>query len=213
MDDTPIRILLVDDHSMVRASLAAFLDSYDDLDVIGEAQNGAIAVQQCQDLRPDVVLMDLIMPEMNGVEATQAIRRDYPEIRILALTSYKEDHLVHDALRAGASGFLLKDDSTEDLVEAVRDVYAGKTVMTPEAMQALLNTPAPQEAFHARLTEREIDILDYLVRGLTNKQIAEKLTLSPATIKFHVSSILSKMNATSRTEAVAIALQEGLIER
>ena len=211
---TPIiRILLVDDHSMVRASLASFLDSFDDIDVVGQAHNGAAGVNACADLQPDVVLMDLIMPEMNGVEAITHIRQQQPQVRILALTSFKEDTLVHDALRAGASGFLLKDDSTDQLVEAVRDVYAGKTVMTPEAMRALLNTPRPEDPAPSRLTERETEILKYLVQGLTNKQIADKLTLSIATIKFHVSSILAKLNATSRTEAVAIALQEGIIER
>lgn len=211
--DQRIRVMIVDDHNMVRSSLAMFLDSYSDIALIGQATNGQQAVQMCREHAPDVVLMDLIMPVMDGVDAIREILREQPEIRILALTSFKVDDLVYRAMEAGAAGYLLKDDTTEELVEAIRDAYAGKTVISPDAMQALLNThqrASSQDAL-TRLTDREIVVLRLLSQGLTNRQIADDLSLSPATVKFHVSSILSKLNASSRTEAVAIALQRKLI--
>lgn len=207
-----IRIIITDDHNMVRNSLATFLNSYEDIELLAQATNGQEAVKLCDELQPDVVLMDLIMPVMDGVEAIEIILTQHPKTRIIALTSFKENDLVLRALQAGAAGYLLKDDTTEELVEAIRDAYAGKTVITPEAMQALLQAKAPPPSPRIqRLTEREIEILKHLVQGDTNRQIADRLHLSPATIKFHVSSILSKLNASSRTEAVAIAIQNNLI--
>lgn len=206
-----IRIVLADDHNMVRTSLATFLDSYPDLDLIGQATNGREAVDLCLQLEPDVVLMDLFMPEMNGVEAIRAILKANSSIKVLALTSFKEDNLVYDALQAGAVGYLLKDDTTDELTAAIRDVHAGKTVISPEAMQALLMTKSAESVPEFKLTPRETEILSFMVQGLTNRQIALELDLSPSTVKFHVSSVLSKLNAASRTEAVAIAIQHKLI--
>jgi two-component system, NarL family, response regulator LiaR len=210
-----IRIVIVDDHNMVRSSLATFLDSFEDLEIVGQATSGLEAVTLCDTVKPDVVLMDLKMPEMNGVEAIRMILQQETARAVIALTSFREDDLVLEALQAGAIGYLLKDDTTDELVEAIRDAHAGKPVITMETIQALLRTKARADHHtrHFRLTEREQQILHFMVDGLTNRQIASKLTLSPATIKFHVSSILSKLNAASRTEAVAIAMQHNLIDQ
>lgn len=206
-----IRIVIVDDHNMIRSSLASFLDSYEDIDLIGQANNGQRAVDLCFELKPDVVLMDLIMPVMNGVEAIKAILEQLPQTRIIALTSFKEDDLVFQALDAGASGYLLKDDTTEELIEAIRSIHAGRTIISPEAMTALLHARQKQTTLVSHLSDRELEILTLLVEGLTNRQIANQKSISLATVKFHVSSILSKLNASSRTEAVAIALQNKLV--
>ena len=207
----PIRVLLVDDHMMVRRGLATFLKIFDDLELAGEAADGDEAIQLCAQVKPDVVLMDLVMPGMDGVAATHAIRQQFPEMQVLALTSFKEEERVQNVLQAGAIGYLLKDISADDLAEAIRAAHAGRATLASEAAQALVHaaTQAPTPGFD--LTERERVVLALLVEGLNNTQIAGKLYVSPSTIKSHVSNILSKLGVASRTEAAALALRHGLV--
>ncbi len=212
-DAKPIRVMLVDDHAVVRSGLGAFLLAYDDFELVGEASSGEQAVQSCQQLGPDVVLMDLVMPGMDGATATRLIREKCPQIQVIALTSFKERELVEGALKAGAIGYLLKDVSAEEIANAIRFAAAGKPTLSSEAAQVLIQatrTPAEKPGFN--LTEREREVLALMVDGLNNNQIADALVVSVSTSKFHVSSILSKLGVTSRTEAVAVALQNGLVK-
>jgi NarL family two-component system response regulator LiaR len=207
-----IRVLLVDDHAVVRSGLGAFLLAFDDLELIGEAGSGEEAVTKCEQLMPDVVLMDLVMPNMDGAQATAAIRERNPGIQVIALTSFKEEDLVQRAIKAGAIGYLLKNVSADELAEAIRAAKAGKPTLAPEAAQALMHATTRPPELGFDLTPRELDVLALMVEGLNNPDIAERLVVSRSTIKFHVSSILSKLGASSRTEAVALALQHKLIK-
>ncbi|MCC6456365.1 MAG: response regulator transcription factor [Caldilineaceae bacterium] len=205
--------MLVDDHTVVRSGLAAFLYAYDDFELVGEASDGEEALRLCARVQPDVILMDLIMPRMDGATATRAIRERYPNIQILVLTSFKEDNLVHDALKAGAIGYLLKNVTADELANAIRAAHRGRTTLAPEAAEVLIHAATQQntpEVGHD-LTAREREVLDLMVKGLDNNKIAEALVVSRSTVKFHVSNILSKLYATSRTEAVVIALQHNLV--
>jgi len=208
-----IRVMLVDDHAMVRSGLSAFLYAYDDLELVGEASSGEQAITMCQRVDPDVVLMDLVMPGMDGATTTQQIREKCPQIQVIALTSFKEENLVEGALQAGAIGYLLKDVSADELANAIRSAAAGKPTLAPEAAQVLINAArSPSEKIGFDLTEREREVLALMVEGLNNNQIAERLIISISTAKFHVSSILSKLGVASRTEAVAVALQNNLVD-
>ncbi|MBN1317972.1 MAG: response regulator transcription factor [Anaerolineales bacterium] len=207
-----IRVLVVDDHAVVRSGLTTFLMTCDDMELVGEAASGEKAIQLCPDINPDVVLMDLVMPGMDGATATRLIREKCPQIQVIALTSFKDQELVQGALKAGAIGYLLKDVTAEELANAIRAAYAGKPTLAPEAAQALIQaTRQPAEKFGSNLTDRERQVLALMVEGLNNNQIADRLVFSVSTAKFHVSSILSKLEAASRTEAVAIALQNNLV--
>jgi len=207
----PIRILLVDDHDMVRRGLAVFLQAFPDLELIGEAANGIEAIELCGQLRPDVILMDVMMPDMDGIEATRRIRAQYPHIHVLMLSSSKDEHLIMSAIQAGAIGYVLKDIRVDEMAKAIRDAYQGKSMLSSEALQALINATArpPERDYH--LTDREHELLSLLVKGLSNPEIAQQLTISLSTVKFHISSILAKLSATSRTEAVAIAIEKHLV--
>ena len=208
-----IKVAIVDDHAVVRSGLTAFLSVYDDLELVGEAAGGAQAVEFCRRVCPDVVLMDLVMPGMDGAAATKVIRDECPQTQVLALTSFKEDDLVQAALQAGAIGYLLKNISGHELASAIREAYAGRPTLAPEATQALIHvaTAAKEEPIGADLTKRELEMLRMVVDGMSNPEIAQKLYLSRSTVKFHVSNILMKLGATSRTEAVSIALRSGLV--
>ncbi len=211
MENSCIRILLVDDHAVVRSGLSAFLMAFDDFCLVGECSNGKEAVTMCDVKEIDVILMDMKMPEMDGPTATKLIRQKHPEIQVIALTSFKEDDLVKNALKTGAIGYLLKNVSADDLANAIRSAYHGKTTLAPEAAQVLVR--ATQQSVYpvTSLTDREKEVLILMVEGLRNPEIAEKLVISQSTVKFHVSSILSKLNVSSRTEAVSIAIKQKLV--
>ena len=207
----PIRVMLVDDHTMVRRGLATFLKAFDDLELAGEAESGKVAIQLCAEVLPDVILMDMVMPDMDGAAATRAIRQQFPQVQVIALTSFKEGDLVKNALSAGAIGYLLKDVSADELAEAIRAAHAGRATLSPEAAQALVETANQPPAPGLDLTEREREVLALMVEGLNNTQIAGRLSVSPSTIKSHVSNILSKLGVASRTEAVSLALRNQII--
>jgi NarL family two-component system response regulator LiaR len=207
----PIRVMLVDDHTMVRRGLATFLKVFDDFKLVGEAENGADAIQLCSEVLPDVILMDMVMPEMDGASATRFIRQQFPQVQVIALTSFKEGALIKNALEAGAIGYVLKDISADDLARAIRAAHAGRATLSPEAAQSLVETTNLPPTPGLDLTERERAVLALMVEGLNNTQIAGRLTVSPSTVKSHVSNILSKLGVSSRTEAVTLALRHGLV--
>jgi NarL family two-component system response regulator LiaR len=207
----PIRVMVVDDHNMVRKGLVAYLEEEPDLELVGEAADGKEAVQLCEQLLPDVILMDLIMPELGGVDATRSIRKRWPQVQIIALTSFQDKELVQEALQAGAISYLLKNVSGDDLVEAIRAACAGRATLAPEAVEALIQPAVPDFTPGYDLTPRERDVLALLVEGLTNMEIAGRLGISRSTVKVHVSNILSKLNVSSRGRAINIAIQHRLI--
>jgi NarL family two-component system response regulator LiaR len=207
----PIRVLVVDDHAMVRRGLISFLKNRPELELVGEARDGREAIECCGQLGPDVVLMDLVMPELGGVAATRTIHQRWPNVRVIALTSFQEKELVQDALQAGAIGYLLKNITGDELAEAIRQVHGGRATLAPEAVQALIRPPAGPAMNAVELTRRELEVLALLVKGMSNPQIAEHLVISRATVKVHISSILSKLGVASRAEAISVALQHKLI--
>jgi NarL family two-component system response regulator LiaR len=206
-----IRVMIVDDHTIVREGLTTLLDVHPELTLVGEAPDGGRAIELCDQLRPDVILMDLMMPEVDGVTAIQSIMKSHPEMRILALTSFVENEKVQAALEAGAIGYLLKNISALELVEAIKAAYIGKASLAPEATQALIRATTASPSLGHDLTPREFDVLNHLVKGLTNAEIAQLLGVKPSTVKNHVSNILSKLGAVSRTEAATLALKHKLV--
>jgi NarL family two-component system response regulator LiaR len=206
-----IRVLIVDDHAMVRSGLAAFLLAFDDLELAAEVSSGDEAVRVCSERPVDVVLMDLVMPGMDGATATRAIRAACPHVQVIALTSFPEEDLVKSAIEAGAIGYLLKNITAAELADAIRAANAGRPTLAPEATSALMHNAAGGPALGADLTEREREVLALMAEGLSNSQIAAKLFVSGSTVKFHVSSVLRKLEAASRTEAVSLAMREKLV--
>jgi NarL family two-component system response regulator LiaR len=205
-----IRVLIVDDHLMVRRGLATFLKVYDDLELAGEAAGGQEAIQLCSRVKPDVVLMDMVMPDMDGATATRIIRKQFESIHVIALTSFKDEIMVQSALQAGAIGYLLKDVSADELAQAIRAASAGRATLSPEVAEVIVQAAGKPPKPGLDLTERERAVLALMVEGLNNTQIAEKLGVSPSTIKSHVSNILTKLGVASRTEAVTLALRNKL---
>lgn len=210
---SPIRVLVADDHVVVRKGLSALLATEPDIEVVGEAENGHEAVTQAERLRPDVILMDLVMPELDGIEAIHRITTHQPEARILVLTSFAADDKVFPAIKAGALGYLLKDSGPEELVGAIHQVYRGESSLHPAIARKLLqelSRPSEQPPTPEPLTEREVEVLQLVARGRSNREIAGKLTISEATARTHVSNILHKLHLASRTQAALYALREGL---
>ncbi len=207
-----IRVLLVDDHSVVRQGLRMFLGLDDELEVVGEARNGVEAVRLAQELNPDVVLMDILMPEMDGLEATRRIRAAQPDTEVIALTSVLENEKVFDAIRSGAIGYLLKDTESEELRRAIKAAAAGQVQLSPQAAARLLRDERPAEPQIEALTPRETEVLQLMARGLANKEIARDLGIGEKTVKTHVSNILSKMGVLSRTQAALQAVRMGLVK-
>ena len=206
-----IQVMLVDDHNVVRSGLATFLQAYDDLELVGEARNGLEALDLCHIKKPDVILMDLMMPVMDGIAATRAILAKYPEIKIIAMTSFEEEKLVQGVLAAGAMGYLLKNVTADDLAQAIRDAVSGRATLSPEAATALIHATRPTKQPSFDLTERERQVLNLVVQGQSNQQIADALVITLATVKAHVSSILSKLEVSSRAEAIAYAIKHKIV--
>jgi NarL family two-component system response regulator LiaR len=203
--------MIVDDHLMVRDGLKVFLSTQQDIEVVAEVGDGAQAVAICPKVQPDVVLMDIVMPGMNGPTATARIRATCPRVQVIALTSFVEENLVQAALQAGAISYLLKDVHPDKLAAAVRDASCGRGTVDAQAAQALLQSEPENDAVGADLTPREREVLALLAAGKTNKEIAVALSISAGTVRLHVSNILSKLGAGNRTEAAAVALQHGLV--
>jgi NarL family two-component system response regulator LiaR len=210
----PIRILITDDHAIVREGLRALITVKPDMELVGEATDGDEAVHKARSLRPDVILMDLVMPRKNGIEAIEEIKRENPDARILVLTSFAEDDQVLSAIKAGALGYLLKDSSPQELIEAIRCVYRGESSLHPAVARKLILGFGHQQNAKpgvTALTEREMEVLKLVARGLSNQVVAEQLHIGEGTARFHVSNILSKLQLENRTQAVLYALREGLV--
>jgi len=206
-EQSPIRILLVDDHDMVRRGLAVFLLAYDDLVLVGEAADGVEALEKCAELQPDVILMDLMMPEMDGVTAIRLIRERFQATQVIALTSFTEEKLIETALQAGAIGYLFKNVSVDELASAIRAARVGQPTLSPEATRVLVHKATQPVPLGQDLTERERDVLKLLQEGLSNPEIAEQLSVSRSTIKTHVSHILEKLGVNNRLEAVTLSIR------
>ena len=206
-----IRVLIVDDHAVVRSGLAAFLQAFADLELVGEAISGADAVHVCARVQPDVVLMDLVLPGLDGASATRAIRQQCPHTQVIALSSFHDAELVQAVLQAGAIGYLLKNATAGELADAIRAAFAGRPTLAPEVTQTLIHAATHPSLPECDLTPREQEVLALMAKGLNNLEIAERLVVSRSTIKFYVSSILAKLGVASRVEAVAMALQRHLV--
>ena len=208
-----IRVLIVDDHTVVRDGLNALLSAEPGMKVIGMAGDGQEAVRLAKELQPDVILLDLVMPKMDGVKATQEIKKVYPQARILMLTSFAENHQVFSAIKAGAIGYLMKDTSSEELIQAIRDTYENRPALGPDIARRLMMDIQNREGDKLdenSLTEREVEILQYMALGKTNQDIADELYLSERTVRTHVTNILAKLGLSNRTQAVLYALREGI---
>lgn len=208
-----IRILIADDHNVVRGGLRALLETEEGIEVIDEAADGVEAVLKARSLNPDVILLDLMMPRKTGIEAIEEIKAENPDARILVLTSFSDDDKVFAAIKAGALGYLLKETSTAELLQAIRDVYHGESSLHPAIARKLireLNRPSSLPPVDEPLTEREVEVLTLVARGLSNQDIADQLVISERTVRTHVSNILSKLHLANRTQAALYALKEGL---
>jgi two-component system, NarL family, response regulator LiaR len=206
-----IRVLLADDHSITRNGLKTIFSLYDDIVLVGEASDGMEAVKICKKNNPDIVLMDLDMPIMDGVAATVIIRKECPRVKVIALTSFIDKKLVNNAIKAGASSYIVKNISTDELIKAIRSTFLGKIILSPQAMKAIVEEIKNPSVKKINLTVREINVLEFLVKGCSNKEIAQKLFISNHTVKFHVNSILSKFEVRTRTEAAYLATQQNLL--
>ena len=211
-DAQNIRVMLVDDHNVVRSGLATFLRAYEDLELVAEARNGLEAIRYCREKQPDVILMDLMMPEMDGIQATRAILAEHPATKIIAMTSFEDQELVQGVLAAGAISYLIKNVTSDELAKAIRDAVSGRSTLSPEAARVLIEATRPTKQPLFDLTEREQEVLNLVVQGRSNQQIAEALVISITTVKAHISNILSKLQVSSRAEAIAYAIKNKLVK-
>lgn len=210
-----IHVLIVDDHAVVREGLRALIETQPDMTLLGEAVNGVEAVQKTRDLEPDVVLMDLMMPQKDGIQATEEIQQAQPDVRVLVLTSFAEDDKVFPAIKAGAMGYLLKDASPLELLAGIRDVYRGEPTMHPTVARKLMREikrPSELPPTPEPLSEREAEVLALVARGLSNQEIADRLFISEKTVRTHVSNMLGKLHLANRTQAALYALREGIAD-
>ncbi|ANX14299.1 DNA-binding response regulator [Fictibacillus arsenicus] len=209
-----IKVLLVDDHEMVRIGVSAYLSAQPDIEVTAEAENGKIAVEKALEMKPDIILMDLVMDEMDGIEATRLITQSWPEARIIVVTSFLDDEKVYPALEAGASSYMLKTSKASDIAQAVRDTYHGKSVLEPEVTGKMMTKMRQKQTRepHEELTAREMEILLLMTKGKTNQEIADDLFIALKTVKVHVSNILSKLDVQDRTQAVIYAFNHSLVK-
>jgi two-component system, NarL family, response regulator LiaR len=205
-----IRVMIVDDHAMVHIGLSAMIDACEGIELVAEASSGEEALRLCASILIDIVLMDLLLPGINGIETTRSIKQQYANIQVLALTSYEDIEHVQAALKAGAIGYLLKNISASELRHAIENAYDGRSILSPEVSKALIAYSQKPNLPHEDLTEREREVLAYVARGMSNTQIAEVLVVSPFTIKAHVSNILTKLSVATRAEAAAYAVQHKL---
>jgi NarL family two-component system response regulator LiaR len=210
-DPQPIKVLIVDDHPVVRDGLKNMLLAFDDLELIGEAENGSAALALCPKEAPDVILMDIRMPVMDGILATQAIHEHYPQVKIIMLTSYPEDDLVQKSLEAGAIGYILKNTPIDALADAIRSANSGQTTLAPEATEALIRAKTGPLKPGRDLSERELEVLALIVEGMSNDEIAERLVISPATARHHVSACIQKLGAANRAQAASLAVRYNLV--
>ena len=207
-----IKVMIVDDHPIVRSGLGSMLRAFDDLELVGVASSGEIALAKCQESTPDVILMDMVMPGMDGVETTQAVLDQYPTVNIVVLTSFAKDDMVQQALEAGATSYVLKETSIDKLAEAIRAAHAGQPTLSPEATRSLIKTKTGSfKTVDPGLTSRERQVLALIVEGLSNEEIADQLVISHATVRHHVSACIGKLGATNRTQAAVLAIKHNLI--
>jgi NarL family two-component system response regulator LiaR len=210
-EQSPIRVLVVDDHAVVRSGIRYSLLAFEDIELVAEAANGKEALRLCSEIQPDVILMDMMMPGMDGVEATRAIADRHPQVQVIALTSFQEGNLVQEALQAGAIGYLLKDVEMDALAQAIRAAHAGRSTLAPEAAQALAKKAMQSASPGHDLTAREREVLALLVEGKSNVEIAENLAVSLSTARFHVSAIIDKLGVANRTQAATLAVRHRLV--
>lgn len=208
-----IRVMIVDDHDIVRGGIRFLLLAFEDIELVGEARGGEEALSACEQVQPDVVLMDMVMPDMDGVTATQTLRDRCPQVQVLVLTTFYEEDMVQRALQAGAIGYVLKDISPQALADAIRAASDGRPTLAAEAVQALVHAADPSPRLGDDLSVREREVLALMVEGLSNAQIAERLVISTATAKYHVRGILAKLGASTRSEAMALAWQHNLVPK
>ena len=206
-----IKVMVVDDHPIIRDGMKNMLLAFDDLVMTGEAEDGKVALACCHQNTPDVILMDLIMPGMDGILATRLILEQYPQVKIIILTSFLEDGAVDEDIKAGAKGYILKNAPIDNLANAIRTVYSGQQILAPEAMESLLHQKKNLPKLGGDLSQRELEVLALIIQGLSNEQIAEKLVISPATAKHHVSACIQKLGATNRAQTAALAVEYGLV--
>ncbi len=207
-----IKVMIVDDHPIVRSGLVTMLQAFDDLEHVSEASSGRTALAKCQELTPDVILMDMVIPEMDGLETTRAVLDQCPSVKIIMLTSFAKEHMVQEALEAGATSYLLKDAPIDELANAIRLAYADQPTLSPEATRSLIKSKVdPAKEFDPGLSTREKQVLALIVEGMSNEEIAERLSISQATARHHVSACISKLGAANRTQAAVLAVKHEII--